>query len=181
MLLGFGCVKRMQHRDYWTQNNVIQRIDRKSWPLFGSNKTGHDLGQGNLLFYAPEYIAKKTKKPYISLIHKVFYSFLLLLSKKPGAENGTRTRDLNLGKVALSSPQNAARLGVTNWSISFYDDFLECVLPCFSHWLNGWLNICVCLLVCKWLLIKELFNGLNKFCNTFFLVIHWHSEFIVFK
>ena len=51
--------------------------------------------------YAPEYIAKKTKKPYISLIHKVFYSFLLLLSKKPGAENGTRTRDLNLGKVAL--------------------------------------------------------------------------------
>ena len=97
------------------------------------------------------------------------------------AENGTRTRDLNLGKVALSSPQNATRLGVTNWAISFYDDFLECVLPCFSHWLNGWLNICVCLLVCKWLLIKELFNGLNKFCNTFFLVIHWHSEFIVFK
>ena len=30
------------------------------------------------------------------------------------AENGTRTRDLNLGKVALSSPQNATRLGVTN-------------------------------------------------------------------
>lgn len=97
------------------------------------------------------------------------------------AENETWTRDPNLGKVALSSPQNATRLGVTNWSISFYDDFLECVLPCFSHWLNGWLNICVCLLVCKWLLIKELFNGLNKFCNTFFLVIHWHSEFIVFK
>ena len=97
------------------------------------------------------------------------------------AENGTRTRDLNLGKVALSSPQNATRLGVTNWAISFYDDLLECVLPCFSHWLNGWLNICVCLLVCKWLLIKELFNGLNKFCNTFFLVIHWHSEFMVFK
>ena len=44
---------------------------------------------------------KKTKKPYISLIHKVFYSTFLLLSKKPGAENGTRTRDLNLGKVAL--------------------------------------------------------------------------------
>lgn len=36
------------------------------------------------------------------------------------AENGTRTRDLNLGKVALSSPQNAARLGVTNWAISRY-------------------------------------------------------------
>ena len=30
------------------------------------------------------------------------------------AENGTRTRDLNLSKVALSSPQNATRLGVTN-------------------------------------------------------------------
>ena len=97
------------------------------------------------------------------------------------AENGTRTRDLNLSKVALSSPQNATRLGVTNWAISFYDDFLECVLPRFSHWLNGWLNICVCLLVCKWLLIRELFNGLNKFCNTFFLVIHWHSEFMVSK
>ena len=26
----------------------------------------------------------------------------------------TRTRDPNLGKVALSSPQNATRLGVTN-------------------------------------------------------------------
>ena len=97
------------------------------------------------------------------------------------AENETRTRDPNLGKVALSSPQNATRLGVTNWAISFYDDFLECVLPRFSHWLNGWLNICVCLLVCKWLLIRELFNGLNKFCNTFFLVIHWHSEFMVSK
>ena len=30
------------------------------------------------------------------------------------AENETRTRDPNLGKVALSSPQNATRLGVTN-------------------------------------------------------------------
>ena len=122
------------------------------------------------------------KKTRISLIYKAFCFLSGFLSAPPsGAENGTRTRDLNLGKVALSSPQNATRLGVTNWSISFYDDFLECVLPCFSHWLNGWLNICVCLLVCKWLLIKELFNGLNKFCNTFFLVIHWHSEFIVFK
>lgn len=104
-----------------------------------------------------------------------------ILKREKRAENETRTRDPNLGKVALSSPQNATRLGVTNWAISFYDDFLECVLPRFSHWLNGWLNICVCLLVCKWLLIRELFNGLNKFCNTFFLVIHWHSEFIVFK
>ena len=41
------------------------------------------------------------------------------------AENETRTRNLNLGKVALSSPQNATRLGVTNWAISFYDDFFR--------------------------------------------------------
>ena len=38
----------------------------------------------------------------------------LTITRLPRAENGTRTRDLNLGKVALSSPQNAARLGVTN-------------------------------------------------------------------
>ena len=38
----------------------------------------------------------------------------LTISLLLGAENGTRTRDLNLGKVALSSPQNATRLGVTN-------------------------------------------------------------------
>jgi len=44
----------------------------------------------------------------------------LIITRLPRAENGTRTRDLNLGKVALSSPQNAARLGVTNWAISRY-------------------------------------------------------------
>ena len=38
----------------------------------------------------------------------------LIISFLIGAENGTRTLDLNLGKVALSSPQNATRLGVTN-------------------------------------------------------------------
>ena len=38
----------------------------------------------------------------------------LIITRLLRAENGTRTRDLNLGKVALSSPQNAARLGVTN-------------------------------------------------------------------
>ena len=136
----------------------------------------------------PFAMAGKRNNPAYRWYTGLFASVCVALRNKKrghfdlfGAENGTRTRDLNLGKVALSSPQNAARLGVTNWAISFYDDFLECVLPCFSHWLNGWLNICVCLLVCKWLLIKELFNGLNKFCNTFFLVIHWHSEFIVFK
>ena len=69
----------------------------------------------------------------------------------------------------------------TDWSIMFYNQTPGDIPPHFSHWLNGWLNICVCLLVCKWLLIRELFNGLNKFCNTFFLVIHWHSEFMVFK
>ena len=38
----------------------------------------------------------------------------LIITRLLRAENGTRTRDLNLGKVALSSPQNATRLGVTN-------------------------------------------------------------------
>ena len=45
--------------------------------------------------------APKTKKPYISLIHKVSFFLSPFLSKASGAENGTRTRDLNLGKVAL--------------------------------------------------------------------------------
>ena len=41
------------------------------------------------------------KKPYISLIHKAFYLFSRFPFLGLGAENGTRTRDLNLGKVAL--------------------------------------------------------------------------------
>ena len=41
------------------------------------------------------------KKPYISLIHKVFTLYFCLFLKASRAENGTRTRDLNLGKVAL--------------------------------------------------------------------------------
>ena len=41
------------------------------------------------------------KKPYISLIHKVFTLYFSLFLKASRAENGTRTRDLNLGKVAL--------------------------------------------------------------------------------
>ena len=45
--------------------------------------------------------APKTKKPYISLIHKVSFFLSPFLSKASRAENGTRTRDLNLGKVAL--------------------------------------------------------------------------------
>ena len=44
---------------------------------------------------------RKRKKPYISLIHKVSFFLSPFLSKASGAENGTRTRDLNLGKVAL--------------------------------------------------------------------------------
>ena len=41
------------------------------------------------------------KKPYISLIHKAFCLFSRFPFLGLGAENGTRTRDLNLGKVAL--------------------------------------------------------------------------------
>ena len=41
------------------------------------------------------------KKPRISLIYKAFCFLSRLLSGPSGAENGTRTRDLNLGKVAL--------------------------------------------------------------------------------
>ena len=52
------------------------------------------------LFFHP--MQTKNQQPY--------FRKLLIIR----AENGTRTRDLNLGKVALSSPQNAARLGVTN-------------------------------------------------------------------
>ena len=55
----------------------------------------------NLLFIAFSRSGLKTKKPYISLIHKVFTLYCSLFLKAPGAENGTRTRDLNLGKVAL--------------------------------------------------------------------------------
>ena len=35
------------------------------------------------------------------MIHKVFALYFRLFLKAPRAENGTRTRDLNLGKVAL--------------------------------------------------------------------------------
>ena len=54
-----------------------------------------------LLFVAFFSFDLKTKKPYISLIHKVFALYFRLFLKAPRAENGTRTRDLNLGKVAL--------------------------------------------------------------------------------
>ena len=45
--------------------------------------------------------APENKKPYISLIHKVFCFVLPSFSKALGAENETRTRDPNLGKVVL--------------------------------------------------------------------------------
>ena len=41
------------------------------------------------------------KNPYISSIHKDFSISYNLFIKALRAENGTRTRDLNLGKVAL--------------------------------------------------------------------------------
>ena len=55
----------------------------------------------NLLFVAFSGFNLKTKKPYMSLIHKVFALYCCLFLKASRAENGTRTRDLNLGKVAL--------------------------------------------------------------------------------
>ena len=60
-----------------------------------------------------------TRLPYFPKKRKVADN-QHIINHLPRAENGTRTRDLNLGKVALSSPQNAARLGVTNWAISRY-------------------------------------------------------------
>ena len=72
-------------------------------------------------------MAGKRNNPAYRWYTGLFASICVALrNKKRGqndlfwAENGTRTRDLNLGKVALSSPQNAARLGVTNWAISRY-------------------------------------------------------------
>ena len=66
-------------------------------------------------------LARNEIIPHIVDIQDFFASICVALRNKKrghfdlfGAENGTRTRDLNLGKVALSSPQNAARLGVTN-------------------------------------------------------------------
>ena len=60
-----------------------------------------------------------TRLPYFPKKRKVADN-QYIINHLPRAENGTRTRDLNLGKVALSSPQNAARFGVTNWAISRY-------------------------------------------------------------
>ena len=44
---------------------------------------------------------KKRKKPYISLIHKVFALYCRLFLKASRAENGIRTRDPQLGKLML--------------------------------------------------------------------------------
>jgi hypothetical protein len=44
---------------------------------------------------------KKRKKPYISLIHKVFALYFCLFLKASRAENGIRTRDPQLGKLML--------------------------------------------------------------------------------
>ena len=54
-----------------------------------------------------------TRLPYFPKKRKVADN-QHIINHLPRAENGTRTRDLNLGKVALSSPQNASRFGVTN-------------------------------------------------------------------
>ena len=127
------------------------------------------------IHYAPK-TKNLTYHWYIRILLLVSFSF----KGSPSGKRDSDPRPQPWQGCALPTelfPQNA----VTDWFIWFYGHVSEDVLPRFSHWLNGWLNIYVCLLVCKWLLIRELFNGLNKFCNTFFLVIHWHSEFMVSK
>ena len=54
-----------------------------------------------LLFVAFFSFDLKTKKPYISLIHKVFALYFCLFLKASRAENGIRTRDPQLGKLML--------------------------------------------------------------------------------
>ena len=48
----------------------------------------------DLLFVAFIGFGLKMKKPYISLIYKVFYSVLPLISKASRVEDGARTHDL---------------------------------------------------------------------------------------
>ncbi len=54
-----------------------------------------------MLFVALSASSPNIEKPHISLIYRVFALYCRFLLSAPGAENGTRTRDLNLGKVAL--------------------------------------------------------------------------------
>ena len=98
----------------------------------------------------------KTKRSCISVICRIIRHMLrnLAQQKRPSEKDlvsGKRDSDPRPQPwqgCALPTelfPQNA----VTGWSIWFYGHISEDVLPWFSHWLNGWLNICVCLLVCK--------------------------------
>ena len=98
----------------------------------------------------------KTKRSCISVICRIIRFMLrnLAQQKRPSEKDlvsGKRDSDPRPQPwqgCALPTelfPQNA----VTGWSIWFYGHISEDVLPWFSHWLNGWLNICVCLLVCK--------------------------------
>lgn len=64
---------------------------RNSRPILFRSKVGHELDCKNLLqnrFYA---IVLKTKKPYISLIYKVFTLFCSLLRLLSRVEDGART------------------------------------------------------------------------------------------
>ena len=54
-----------------------------------------------MLFVALSASFPNIEKPHISLIYRVLALCCRLLLSAPGAENGTRTRDLDLGKVAL--------------------------------------------------------------------------------
>jgi len=65
-----------------------QRNTDNSRPVSSSNPIGHDLVPDNLLSIALFRRFQKTKKPYISLIHKAFYARLPDFSQASQAENG---------------------------------------------------------------------------------------------
>ena len=54
-------------------------------------------------FYRFSFQGLKRKNPYISWMHKDFSIFFSLFIRALRAENETRTRDPNLGKVVLST------------------------------------------------------------------------------
>ena len=68
---------------------------------FKTRKNGSRIRTEKLAFRCFIRIVPKHRKPHISLIYRVLALCCRLLLSAPGAENGTRTRDLNLGKVAL--------------------------------------------------------------------------------
>lgn len=59
-------------------NDGIQRIVRNSRPLPGPGRTGPDREEDNPI---PNTLCPENKKPYVSLIHKVFASCLLFFQR----------------------------------------------------------------------------------------------------